>query len=116
MEERRRLERFELTAPARLTVASQSRGKAPFEFVTRDISSDGAYLYCTQPFAEGSRVKMELLLSVDKLSKLAGEKRRAKIRIKGVVVRVGSDGVAIRFESGYKIHALEDGDATIEEF
>lgn len=77
---------------------------------TKDISSAGAYLYCPQPPVEGARVKLELLLSLGKLSKLAGERGTARIKVRGMVVRVDVDGIAIRFESNYKITALDKGD------
>ena len=116
MAERRRLERFELTAPARLIVESEGREKAQLDLTTKDISSAGAYLYCAQPPVEGAMVKMELLISLDKLSKLAGSKGRAKIKVRGMVVRVDVDGIAIRFESKYNITALDNGDQNIGVF
>jgi len=110
MAERRRLERFDLTAPALLIFESESRKSAPVNLTTKDISSAGAYLHCTQPPVEGARVKMELLISPDKLIKLVGEKGRTKIKVRGTVIRVDADGIAIRFESKYKITALDNGD------
>ncbi len=53
---------------------------------------------------------MELLIALDKLPRLVGELGRAKIKVKGTVIRVDADGIAIRFESKYKITALEEGD------
>jgi hypothetical protein len=68
MAERRRLERFDLTAPARLFVESESRETEQLDLTTKDISSSGAFLYCSsQPLVEGVRVKMEFLISLDKL-------------------------------------------------
>jgi len=76
---------------------------------TRDISSAGAYLYCSQPPVEGSQVSMDLLIASDALRKAAGEKGRARIRVRGKVIRVDPEGIAIRFENKYKITALEHG-------
>ena len=109
MAERRRLERFELTAPARLVVESNGSEKVQLDLSTKDVSSAGAYLYCPQPLVEGARVNMELLLSCDTSSRLEGAMNRARIRVKGTIVRVDADGVAIRFESKYKISALGSG-------
>ena len=109
MEERRKLERFELVAPARVVVELESGKKKEFDLTTKDVSSDGAYLLSSQPLPEGASVKMEFLLSLDALRKLAGEKGRAKIRVKGKVIRVDSNGAAIRFASKYKITAFENG-------
>jgi hypothetical protein len=50
---------------------------------------------------------MEFLILQHTLGKASGDKGRAKVRVKGKVVRADSDGIAISFESGYKITALE---------
>jgi hypothetical protein len=104
--ERRRLERFDLTAPAKVLVASGISSNTALQLTTKDVSSGGAYLYCPQPMAEGARVKMDLVLSLDKLYKLVGESGRARIRVRGTVIRVDADGMAIQFESRYRITAL----------
>jgi hypothetical protein len=107
MAERRRLERFELTAPALLSLASDGRAPRQLNLTTRDVSSSGAYLYCTsQPPVEGHRVRMELMISLETLSKFVGTGGRARIRVNGTVVRVDKGGIAVRFESKYKITAL----------
>jgi c-di-GMP-binding flagellar brake protein YcgR len=105
MEERRRLERFELSTPARVQLES-GKGKAEYNLTTRDVSSGGAFLYSPQPLPEGAKVKMEFLISLETLQKLAGENGTAQVRVKGKVIRSDSNGVAIRFENGYKITAV----------
>lgn len=109
MAERRRLERFDLVAPAQVLVESKRGAKAQLSLTTKDVSSAGAYLYCPQPLVEGARVRMELLISLDTLWKLGGEKGRTKIKVRGTIIRVDPDGIAIRFESNYKITALDSG-------
>jgi len=109
MEERRRLERFELNAPARVIVQTEGGTKEELDLMTKDVSSGGAFLFSAQPLAEGVNVKMELLISLDMLQKLAGEKKAAKIKVKGMVIRVDAEGIAIRFDSTYKITAIENG-------
>ena len=84
--------------------------KEELDLTTKDVSSGGAYLYTDQPLPEGATVKIELLISLGMIQKLAGEKGRAKIKVKGKVIRVDEDGAAIRFESRYKITALDKGD------
>jgi hypothetical protein len=110
MEERRRLERFELNAPARVMVQSEGGTKEELDLTTKDVSSGGAFLFSSQPLTEGANVKMELLISLDMLRQLAGERRAAKIKVKGRVIRVDAEGIAIRFDSAYKITALENGE------
>lgn len=73
-------------------------------FVTRDICSGGAFFYTAHPLPEGTEVKIELVLDLDKLKKLKGEK--AFISTKGKVLRVEPEGMAICFEKNYKIGSL----------
>jgi hypothetical protein len=112
MPERRRLERFDLTAPAQLIVESDGGRKAQLDLTTKDVSSAGAYLYCPESLLKGANVRMELLICLDRLRKFAGQNGRAKIKVKGTIIRVDTDGIAIRFANKYKISALEDGDHT----
>jgi len=109
MEERRKLERFELHAPARILVELGEGKREELDLTTKDVSSGGAFIYSDQPLPEGATVKIELLISLTMLQKLAGEKGRAKVKVKGKVIRVDEDGAAIRFNSKYKITALENG-------
>jgi hypothetical protein len=107
--DRRTLERFDLSAPARVTLESEAGGQEPLDLVTKDVSSAGAFLYCPQHLVEGARVRMELLILPDTLSKSNGETGRAKVKVRGTIIRADTDGIAIRFESRFKITALEDG-------
>lgn len=106
MDERRKLERFELIAPARVLIETGRSERAEYDLTTRDLSSAGAFLYSSQSIPEGANVKMEFVLTLDTLQKFAGEKGRAKVRVKGKVIRSDSNGIAIRFDSNYKITAI----------
>lgn len=106
MEERRKLERFELITPAHVLIESAIHRREKYDLRTRDISSAGAFLISSQPIAEGTDVRMEFVLSLDMLQKLSGEKGRARVRVKGKVIRSDPDGIAIQFDSNYKITAL----------
>ncbi len=113
MAERRRLERFDLCAPAQLVIETDVGERTSLALKTKDISSGGAYLYCAQPPVEGARVRMELLIALDALWKVAGEKGNARIRVRGKVIRVDPEGIAIRFENKYKITALGTGNQEV---
>jgi hypothetical protein len=105
--EKRKLERFELHAPVRLLLETAGNREEEYELTTRDLSSGGAFLYSPQPIPEGAKARMEILISLDTIQKLMGENGWARVRVKGQVIRSDSNGVAIRFESSYKITALE---------
>jgi len=106
MDDRRKLERFGLSALARLLVESGDT-KRRCSLTTRDVSSDGAFLYSSSPLPHGAKVRMEFDISLDAPDKMAGEKEKARVKVRGRVIRSDSNGVAIRFESRYKITALE---------
>ncbi len=108
MEERRRLERFSLSTPARIQIESYGVRQEKFDLVTRDVSSAGAFLYSTQQIPEGANVRTEFYITLDTLGKTLGEEGKAKVRVKGKVVRVDPDGIAIRFDSRFRITALAD--------
>ena len=108
MEERRRLERFEINSPARVLVHAGSDKEAEYNLTTRDVSSAGAFLFSSQPLPQGTSVRMEFVISLDTLQRLAGDKGRAKVKVKGEVIRSDANGIAIRFDNRYKITALEN--------
>ena len=108
------MERFELTAPARLFFESENCMNPPINLATKDISSAGTYLLCTQPPVVGTRVSIVLLIAMDKQLRVVDEKAKAKIKVRGRVIRVDDDGIAIRFESKYRITALDNGDRDFE--
>ena len=103
VEERRKLERFDLALPATIETLNSAGadGKGVPHFVTGNICSGGAYFPTTQALAEGDEVGIRILLVIDKLRKLGG--RDAVIHVKGKVLRADRAGMAIRFSSGYKI-------------
>jgi hypothetical protein len=107
-DERRRLERFALNAPARVQVELESGRKEELELTTKDLSSDGAYLFSQDQVPQGTSVRLEFLISLDALHNFVGEKGRVKVKVNGKVIRVDSDGIAIRFDSKYKLTALNE--------
>ncbi len=105
-EERRKLERFDLNAPARVQVELESGRKEELDLTTKDVSSAGAFLYSQERVPEGANLRLEFFISLDALNSLVGEKGRVKVRVNGKVIRVDSDGIAVRFDSKYKMTAL----------
>jgi hypothetical protein len=110
MDERRKLERFELNTPARILMDLGEGKKEELDLTTKDVSSGGAFIYSDQPLPEGVTVKIEFLISLAMLQKLAGEKGKAKVKVKGKIIRVDENGAAIRFDNKYKITSLDGSD------
>jgi len=91
-QDRRGLQRFNLRLQA---ILQQLRDQdQALELYTRDISSDGAYLYTDSPLPLDSDVELTLYLPL-------GEITKSKITVDGRVVRAERDGVAVRFDSRY---------------
>jgi len=109
MKEHRNLERYSLEIPARIkiTKSSKKEDEEVMDLKTFDVSAGGAFFYTSEPLSEGTEVKIDLILSLDKLKKLQGKK--ACIKINGRVLRAVSEGMAIRFNKHYKIIPLENG-------
>lgn len=103
MEERRTLQRFDLQAPTRVEVELEGGKRDVLSLATRDISSAGAFIATNQPLTAGMHVRLEMLLSLDMLKRFVGEGGKAKVRVKGKVIRSDSNGMAILFDSKYKI-------------
>ena len=105
MDERRKIERFDLRAPAKLEVESKRPDRNVLRLTTRDISSNGAFLYTNQPLPLGSPVRLEFLLSIDFLHRVVGEGRTTRVKVRGNVVRLDEDGIAVAFDSKYTMAA-----------
>ncbi len=111
MEERRKLERFDLIALARVQTESANNRRETYDLTTRNISSGGAFLLAPSPIAEGTDVRMEFVLSLDMLKRFSGERGRARVRVKGKVLRSDPDGIAVRFDGNYKISSWGTGNS-----
>jgi c-di-GMP-binding flagellar brake protein YcgR len=106
VKERRKLERYQLRVPTTIELADETGKKETLRLETKDISADGAYLVSSGFIAEGAHVKLEMVLSVDRLKELIGSKKKVELRMEGKVIRREPNGVAVLFEKKYQIKAL----------
>jgi hypothetical protein len=106
MEERRKIERFDLALPALIEVIDtlQTKKKEIHDLLTKDICEEGAFFHSPQPLPERTEVKIDLILPLNRLERI--KEKRSHIRVKGVVLRSEANGMAIRFQKGYKISPL----------
>lgn len=104
--ERRKTRRYDIDLFVNVELEKTNSNCPRFASRTRNISSDGAYLMTEAPLKEGTPVKLELFLAVDRLLSLIGEKQKVKVRLKGQVVRTGDAGIAIHFNKGYQFTTL----------
>ena len=103
MDERRRLERFGLRIPASLEVVHSPEEREMLNLLTTNICSGGAFFATSLALPEGTDVKIDLILPLDKLRSLAMEYHRARIELTGKVLRSGSTGMAVTFDPEYVI-------------
>ena len=103
MEERRKLERFTLRLPAKIKVVEPESHveNRVHHLWTREISSSGGFFHTVIPFAEGTKVSIELLLDMERFER--PDSNRTHVKLTGKVVRVESGGIAVRFDNGYKM-------------
>ena len=104
MKERRKFERFTLSLPARLEVTAPEGQQIP-DLVAHDISAGGAFFPCKEELPEGTRVKIDMKITNEKLKEMTGA--RSLIRVEGTVVRSGATGVAICFDGECQIVSLK---------
>jgi hypothetical protein len=106
MQERRKLERFDLELPAKIGFINETHKEKILNLLTSNICSGGAYFQSTQLLPEGTRVKIDLALPLDKLTRLKEEYRQAYIKVTGRVLRSESEGMAICFDEDYEIRGV----------
>jgi hypothetical protein len=106
--ERRRLGRFRLEIPAKIEMVGSEWGKTKRDLRTSNISSGGAFFHTKQPLPEGSPVKIDLILPLEKLKGLKNDHKQAYIKVTGKVLRSESKGMAISFDQDYVIHPLRE--------
>lgn len=104
MKEQRQFERFPLSLPARLEPIP-SNHKHVFKFITRNISSAGAFIDTTEKFSEGARFKIDLTVPSERIKELTGA--LGLIECEGTVVRSTDDGIAVHFNGACQILRLK---------
>jgi hypothetical protein len=103
MKDKRRLKRFDLEIPATIELMDSDREEGTVNLRTSNMCSGGAYFHTTKPLPEGTRVKIDLVLPLDRLKRLEDGCKQAYIKITGRVLRSGSKGMAICFDEDYQI-------------
>jgi hypothetical protein len=104
VEEKRKLERFDLNLLARIRMAPLEKKEINallIDLPCWNISSGGAFFHTGEPLPEGAKVHMDILLEVEQLKKITG--KRALIMVDGTVLRANQNGMAVRFDNEYEI-------------
>ena len=106
MKERRKLERYKLRVPTTVELPGVCGQRETLQLETKDISAEGAFLTTPQLISEGAHLKLEMILSVEKLRDLIGANKMIELRMEGTVIRKDPSGIAVLFDKKYQIKAL----------
>jgi hypothetical protein len=102
MEDKRAYERFDLEIPADIGfVRSDQDEMGLVSLKTINISAGGAFFKTEDPLPLGTRVKLDLTISIEKLKELLDS--HCRIKVEGEVIRREGSGIAIRFDEDYEI-------------
>ena len=102
--DRRQVERFSLEVPALISRMDESVTQKPFEVVTQNISSGGAFFLTDEPISTMTHLEMDLIISPNKNNKFNDQK--TYIHLSGSVVRKEAHGLAVCFDKKYFISPL----------
>jgi len=101
MEDKRAFERFDLRVPAKVGVMKPGQEKDELSLISSNICAGGAFLLTEESLPSGTRVKLDLILSIDKLKEMLDS--HCRIKVEGEVIRSEEGGVAVRFDEDYEI-------------
>ena len=107
MKERRKLERFDFEVPARIEGHISGQGDEVCDLSTSNICAGGAFFRTTDPLPQGTKIRMNLVLPLDRIQELVGHDR-VNVRVEGTVLRSGSSGMAVSFSEDYQILPLQN--------
>ena len=99
--DRRKMERFDLELPSKLTWTEKDNENESIELMTNNICSDGAFFKTNNPFEVGTAVKLAVILPLNKFKNV--KYKKSHIHLLGSVIRTDHQGMAIRLSKIYKI-------------
>ena len=104
MIEKRKVERFDLELEAFVSLPGETDPSDMGKLVTRDVSMNGVYLVTDAPLPVGSKVNVDMVLT------LGGRKKQktqqAWIKASGKVLRTDNQGMAVSFNDQSRILPL----------
>ena len=108
MRDRRNIERYSLSLPAKIKVSGKTPDGDIIISRTKDISSSGAYIVTDAALPEGTSIEVEFDLSIAKLVEMMGKTGYVRVKVEGKVARTDVNGVAVKFSKDYEIQPLDE--------
>ena len=102
--ERRNNDRLLLEVPVMVSTIDEKGKEKTIELMTSNISSGGAFMKSDHPLEVGTAVKMDIILSFGE-DRFRKNKKTSHIDIGGSVIRTERNGMAVCFNTQYKISA-----------
>ena len=104
MIEKRKVERFDLQLEAFVSLFGNVSQNQTESLITRDISMCGAFLITDRPLPVGSKVCVDMVLTLEGQKKQNAQK--AWIKASGKVLRSDNEGMAVGFDDQSRILPL----------
>jgi hypothetical protein len=102
--EKRKVERFDLELEAFVSLPGETDPADMGNMVTRDVSMSGVYLVTDAPLPVGSKVNVDMILTLGGRKK--HDAQQAWIKASGEVLRTDSQGMAVSFDDQSRILPL----------
>jgi PilZ domain len=102
--EKRKVERFDLQLEAFVSSPGEASRSDGGSLVTRDISMSGVFLMTNEPLPVGSKVSVDMILTLG--GKKIQDSQKAWIKASGKVLRTDKEGMAVGFDDKSRILPL----------
>ena len=99
--EKRKMERFNLKLPAKLTWTGKDNKPESLEQLTSNICAGGAFFQTQKPLSVGTDLKINIILPLERFKNL--KIKRSHIRVSGSVIRTDQLGMAVCFDKKFHI-------------
>jgi len=102
-QERRLLERFSLSLPAKIRPGGDER--RVFSLSTANISAGGAFFKTGSPLPVGTEVMVELTLPAE-IFRSIQPANHGLVKVSGIVLRHDPTGMAVKFHKNFQIRPV----------
>ncbi len=103
MLEKRKIKRFAVRVPAELKVNGLDQPPRTTNYLTRDISSSGAFLITDNPLPIGTKVGVQFFIGGK--PEQPDTQLSTRLKTTGRVIRTSLEGMALFFDRQCQIHA-----------
>jgi transposase len=103
---KRRYKRVDARVQARIELTAARQKTRILNLLTENICAGGAYFHTAQPLPENTKVKLDIVLPLDRINESGGTDQ-VLVKVQGTVCRSNETGMAIIFREGYRVYRLK---------